>query len=165
MTLYRDHAGWCPYCQKLWMMFEIKKIPYRTERINMRSYGEKPAWFLKKVPSGLLPVVELDGEIITESLVIMQILENKFPDTCMLPEAGFEKANELLRLERRLFSDWCGLVFRPGMPGRSAGARRKFLRSALTKWTPRSGKVQVLGSWAARRRPSWTCSTFRTLSA
>ena len=127
VTLYRDHAGWCPYCQKLWMMFEIKKIPYRTERINMRSYGEKPAWFLKKVPSGLLPVVELDGEIITESLVIMQILENKFPDTCMLPEAGFEKANELLRLERRLFSDWCGLVFRPGMPGPfGGGAKKKF---------------------------------------
>ena len=74
VTLYRDHAGWCPYCQKLWMMLELKQIPYRIERINMRSYGEKPASFLKKVPSGLLPVVELDGEIITESLVIMQIL-------------------------------------------------------------------------------------------
>ena len=125
VTLYRDHAGWCPYCQKLWMMFELKKIPYRIERINMRSYGEKPAWFLKKVPSGLLPVVELDGEIITESLVIMQILENTFPDNCMLPESGFDKANELLRLERHLFSDWCGLVFRPGMPGPFGGGAKK----------------------------------------
>ena len=85
VTLYRDHAGWCPYCQKLWMMLEEKRIPYRVERINMRSYGEKPAWFLKKVPSGLLPVVELDGEIITESLVIMQILEQTFPEPCTLP--------------------------------------------------------------------------------
>ena len=88
VTLYRDHAGWCPYCQKLWMMLEEKQIPYRIERINMRSYGEKPAWFLKKVPSGLLPVVELDGELITESLVIMQILEQTFPERCMLPGGG-----------------------------------------------------------------------------
>ena len=131
VTLYRDHAGWCPYCQKLWMMFELKQIPYRIERINMRSYGEKPASFLKKVPSGLLPVVELDGEIITESLVIMQILESTFPDNCMLPEDGFDRANELLRLERKLFSDWCGLVFRPGMPGPFGGGARKQFEETL----------------------------------
>ena len=27
VTLYRDHAGWCPYCQKVWMMIEEKQIP------------------------------------------------------------------------------------------------------------------------------------------
>lgn len=48
VTLYRDTAGWCPYCQKVWMLFEEKRIPYRTVKINMRSYGDKPAWFLNK---------------------------------------------------------------------------------------------------------------------
>lgn len=123
VTLYRDHAAWCPYCQKVWMMLEEKKIPYRTERINMRSYGDKPAWFLKKVPSGLLPVLELDGELITESLVIMQILEQNFPAIPMIPEKDFDRANMLLRLERKLFSAWCGLVFRPSFGG---GARNEF---------------------------------------
>jgi glutathione S-transferase len=38
------------------------------------------------VPSGLLPAVELDGRLITESLVIMQTLEAAFPGTtAMLP--------------------------------------------------------------------------------
>ena len=78
----------------------------------MRSYGEKPAWFLKKVPSGLLPVVELDGELITESLVIMQILEQTFPERCMLPEEDPGRANSLLA-QRKLFSDWCGLLLPP----------------------------------------------------
>jgi hypothetical protein len=33
------------------MMFEEKQIPYRIERINMRSYGDKPKAFLAKVRS------------------------------------------------------------------------------------------------------------------
>jgi len=125
VTFYRDHAAWCPYCQKVWMMLEEKRIPYRIERINMRSYGDKPAWFLEKVPSGLLPVLELDGQFITESLVIMQTLEQNYPDIPMIPEQEFDRANVLLRLERKLFSDWCGLVFRPSMPGPFGGGARK----------------------------------------
>jgi len=145
VTLYRDHAGWCPYCQKLWMMLEEKRIPYRVERINMRSYGEKPAWFLKKVPSGLLPVVELDGEIITESLVIMQILEQTFPEPCTLPEEAFDRANALLRLERKLFSDWCGLVFRPGMPGPFGGGARKTFEETMDEVDAALGELP--GPW------------------
>ena len=76
----------------------------------MRSYGDKPAWFLQKVPGGLLPVIELDGKVITESLTIMQILDNEFK-TCrsMLPAPGLDeraRAQTLLQLERELFSWW-----------------------------------------------------------
>jgi glutathione S-transferase len=60
---------------QVWLLLEEKQIPYRMEKINMRSYGDKPQEFLQKVPSGLLPVVELDGRPITESLDIMMILE------------------------------------------------------------------------------------------
>jgi len=106
-------------------MLEEKQIPYRVEKINMRSYGDKPPEFLAKIPSGLLPVIEIDGQLITESLVIMQILEREFPDHPTLPEEDFDKANVLLKLERQLFSDWCGLVFRPSMPW-PLGARAGF---------------------------------------
>lgn len=39
MKLYRDHAAWCPYCQKVWLQLEEKRIPYVIEKINMRCYG------------------------------------------------------------------------------------------------------------------------------
>lgn len=32
----RDHAAWCPYCQKVWLQLEEKRIPYTLEKINMR---------------------------------------------------------------------------------------------------------------------------------
>ena len=63
IKLYRDHAAWCPYCHKVWLQLEEKRIPYRIEKINMRCYGDKPAEFLSKVPSGLLPVLEVNGKV------------------------------------------------------------------------------------------------------
>ena len=119
VTLYRDDAAWCPYCQKVWLLLEEKRIPYRVKKINMRSYGPKPAWFTRMVPGGLLPAIELDGELMTDSLPIMQVLDSAFGhlDPPMLPPSGsddFAKANALLNLERQLFRDWCTLTFRPG---------------------------------------------------
>jgi len=80
LTLYRDHAGWCPYCQKTMLLVEAKEIPIKIELVNMRSYGDKPAAFLRKVPGGLLPALEVEGRgVITESAVIMQILDEWHP--------------------------------------------------------------------------------------
>ncbi len=67
-------------------------------------------WFKAQVPSGLLPAMELDGKLIVESAEIMRILEEAFPDNKpLLPPKGTkerQRADSLMRLERRLFSDW-----------------------------------------------------------
>jgi len=61
------------------------------------------------VPGGLLPVIELDGKVITESLVIMQTLDAAFPNgPPMVPPPGTPEralAQSLLQLERELFGD------------------------------------------------------------
>lgn len=124
VTLYRDSAAWCPYCQKLWVMLEEKQVPYRVELINMRSYGDKPESFLKKCPRGLLPALELDGKLYTESLDIMALIDQTFQGPHhqkMLPERDgpeWQRMQELLRLERELFGAWCSYVFRGGSQGR-----------------------------------------------
>lgn len=109
IKLYRDHAAWCPYCHKVVLQLEEKKIPYVIEKINMRCYGDKPQSFLQKVPSGLLPVLEVDGHVITESAVIQQLLEQWFPHPALLPPEGTDehkRAMSLMKLERQLFGDW-----------------------------------------------------------
>ncbi|KAK9789005.1 hypothetical protein WJX73_000362 [Symbiochloris irregularis] len=111
LKLYRDSAAWCPYCEKVWLQLEEKQIPYTLEKINMRCYGPKPPAYTAKVPSGLLPAMELDGRLVIESDDIMKALEREFPDHKPLmpsPNSPNERsrAEKLLRLERRLFGDW-----------------------------------------------------------
>ena len=78
VTLYRDNHAWCPYCQKVWLWLEEKQIPYRVEKITMFCYGEKESWYKRKVRSGMLPAIELDGRIITESDDILISLEQVY---------------------------------------------------------------------------------------
>lgn len=111
VTLYRDNHAWCPYCQKIWLWLEEKQIPYRIEKVTMFCYGEKESWYKRKVPSGMLPAIELDGRLITESDDILIALEQVFgslsrsmTDPQVLP---------IRRLERILFRAWCEWLCRP----------------------------------------------------
>lgn len=117
------------------MLIEEKKIPCYVSVVPMRSYGDKPAEFLKLVPNGLLPALVIEDEAtgrkktITESQVIMEILDGMHPVSegyvAMLPDRGdddgWQRTQVLARLERELFSAWCGLIFRPEMGGLSGG--------------------------------------------
>ena len=105
VILYRDNHAWCPYCQKVWLWLEEKQIPYQIKKVTMFCYGKKESWYKRKVPSGMLPALELDGQIITESDDILIALERVFgvlgwgmQDPQVLP---------LRRLERLLFRAWC----------------------------------------------------------
>ena len=125
VTLFRDNHAWCPYCQKVWLWLEEKKLPYKVEKVTMFCYGEKEAWYKRKVPSGMLPALELDGQIITESDVILYELERAFgplykgmEDPAVIP---------LRKLERLLFRAWCGWLCQPNwFPGEEKKARKKF---------------------------------------
>merc|ERR1712086_412383 len=78
VTLFRDNHAWCPYCQKIWLWLEEKRVPYKIQKVTMFCYGEKEAWYKKKVPSGMLPAIEMDGQIVTESDVILHTLESQY---------------------------------------------------------------------------------------
>lgn len=111
VTLYRDHHAWCPYCQKVWLWLEEKQIPYRIEKVTMFCYGEKESWYKRKVSSGMLPAIELDNRLITESDDILIALEQCFGSL----GAGMEDPTviPLRRLERLLFRSWCTWLCRP----------------------------------------------------
>ena len=95
----------------------------------MRSYGDKPQAFLRIVPNGLLPAIIIDGKVQTESLDIMINLDRTFngPNHKQMwpkdSDSDYNRAVQLMRLERNLFSLWCNLVFRPSM---GSGSRKSF---------------------------------------
>ncbi|MGK7945818.1 MAG: glutathione S-transferase family protein [Microcystaceae cyanobacterium] len=105
VTLYRDNHAWCPYCQKIWLWLEEKRIPYRIQKVTMFCYGKKEEWYKKIVPSGMLPALELHGQVITESDDILLALERAFSPLTFSMEDP--KVLPLRRLERLLFRAWC----------------------------------------------------------
>ena len=125
VTLYRDNHAWCPYCQKVWLWLEEKQIPYRIEKVTMFCYGTKERWYKQIVPSGMLPAIELDGRIITESDDILIALEQVYgtlnygmSDPRVIP---------LRQLERLLFRAWCTWLCYPArLPGAEKRNREQF---------------------------------------
>jgi len=111
VTLYRDNHAWCPYCQKIWLWLEEKQIPYRIEKVTMFCYGEKESWYKRKVPSGMLPAIELDGRLITESDDILIALEQVFGS--LSRSMSDPQVLPIRRLERILFRAWCEWLCRP----------------------------------------------------
>jgi glutathione S-transferase len=111
VTLYRDNHAWCPYCQKVWLWLEEKRIPYRIAKVTMFCYGEKESWYKRKVPSGMLPALELDGRMITESDDILIALERAFGPLGLGMENSQVKS--MRSLERSLFRAWCGWLCQP----------------------------------------------------
>jgi len=112
VTLYRDNHAWCPYCQKVWLWLEERRIPYRVRKVSMVCYGEKERWYLDRVPTGYLPALDLDGAVITESDRILEALEQAFgPLGCSM---GDPAVRPLRQLERRLFRAWCQWLCYPG---------------------------------------------------
>ena len=126
VTLYRDNHAWCPYCQKVWLWLEEKQIPYRIKKVTMFCYGKKENWYKRKVPSGMLPALELDDRIITESDDILMALEQVFGS--LGRSMNDPEVIPLRRLERLLFRAWCNwLCYRSRSPREEQRNREQFI--------------------------------------
>ncbi len=131
VTLYRDRHSWCPYCQKIWLWLEFKRIPYRVKKINMFCYGQKESWFLDKVRSGKLPAIEFKGQVITESDDIIAFLENEFGAL-----GSFIISSHLIKireLEREIFRSWCNWLCRESFNFIDNSFRKKRFKESISK--------------------------------
>ena len=98
ITLY--DADRCPYCARVRIVLAEKEIPYETVVIDL---ADRPAWLYEKNPAGRVPVLEEDGLCIPESVVIMELLEERFPEPSLLPSDAADRA--LVRLAVWRFDD------------------------------------------------------------
>jgi stringent starvation protein A len=91
-------AARCPYCARVRIVLAEKGVPYTPVEIDLDA---RPAWLYEKNPSGRVPVLEEDGELVLpESRVIMEYLDERFPEPPLLPAAPAERALVRLLFER-----------------------------------------------------------------
>jgi glutathione S-transferase len=101
-TLYT--AERCPYAARARITLAEKGIAYDAVEIDL---SDRPAWLYEKNPLGRVPVYEEDeGLVLPESEVIMEYLEDRFPEPALWPADPAERALARLWLQR--FDDHLG---------------------------------------------------------
>ena len=80
ITLY--DADRCPYCARARIVLAEKGIEHETVAIDL---SDRPAWLYEKNPLGKVPVIEEDAFVLPESAVIMEYLDERYPEPPLLP--------------------------------------------------------------------------------
>jgi glutathione S-transferase len=87
ITLY--DAARCPYCARVRIVLAEKGVEVETVEIDL---SDRPAWLYEKNVTGRVPVLEEDGRPLPESAVIMDFLEERYPDPPLLPPDPADRA-------------------------------------------------------------------------
>jgi RNA polymerase-associated protein len=87
LTLY--DAARCPYCARVRIVLAEKDVEYEAIEIDL---ADRPAWIYEKNSTGRVPVIEEDGWVLPESAVIMEYLEERYPEPRLLAADPADRA-------------------------------------------------------------------------
>ncbi|XP_062988685.1 glutathione S-transferase omega-1 [Elgaria multicarinata webbii] len=89
---------YCPFAQRTRLVLKAKGINHEIVNINLKN---KPEWFLEKSPFGLVPVLETSkGQLIYESPITCEYLDEAYPGNRLYPTDPYEKAYQKMLLEQ-----------------------------------------------------------------
>ena len=97
----------CPFSQKVRVVLKEKDLEYETIFIDLRKGEQKKPDFLHLNPLGKVPVLMDDEEVIYESTIINEYLDDEYPHPSLLPE------DSAARAKVRLLEDHCDNFFIP----------------------------------------------------
>jgi maleylpyruvate isomerase len=70
----------------------LKGLTYEQSPVELRSGEQRSEAFLSLNPQGLVPALEADGQVLTQSLAILEWLEERHPDPALLPGPSADRA-------------------------------------------------------------------------
>ena len=65
----------CPFVQRSVILLQKKQIDFELEYIDLE---DPPEWFLRLSPTGKVPLMLVDGEVLFESSVILDFLDESY---------------------------------------------------------------------------------------
>jgi len=87
LTLY--DADRCPYCARVRIALAEKGVEHEVVEVDLT---DRPAWIYEKNDTGRVPVLEEDAWLLPESSVILEYLEERYPEPPLLPADPGERA-------------------------------------------------------------------------
>jgi glutathione S-transferase len=95
-------AARCPFCARVRLVLAEKGLEWETVEIDL---SDRPGWLYDLNPAGKVPVLD-HGFILPESPVIMEFLEDRYPEPALFPDCPKERARARLAVFR--FDDLLG---------------------------------------------------------
>src|SRR5438874_1168511 len=97
----------CPFCQKVRVVLAEKDLEYEKIFVDLRRQEQKTPEFLRLNPYGKVPVLIDEDEVIYDSTIINEYLEDEYPLPHLLPEDSQGRARA------RVLEDYCDNSFIP----------------------------------------------------
>ena len=97
----------CPFCQKVRVVLAEKDLEYEKIFVDLRKQEQKLPDFLRLNPYGKVPVLLDEDEVIYDSTVINEYLEDEYPLPRLMPEESGGRARV------RMLEDYCDNSFIP----------------------------------------------------
>ena len=98
--------------QKVRLVLAEKGLEYKRHHLNLRAGDQFRPEYLELNPKAVVPTLVHDGQVVTESTVIISYLEDAFPQPSLSPEAPLQRARMLdwmIRPDAGLH-DACGMT-------------------------------------------------------
>jgi len=71
---------------------KLKGVDYESRPVDLREGEQRSSSFLAMNPQGLVPMLEIDGHRLTQSLAIIGYLDARFPNQPLIPASAAERA-------------------------------------------------------------------------
>jgi glutathione S-transferase len=97
----------CPFCQKVRVVLAEKDLEYEKIFVDLRKQEQKLPDFLRLNPYGKVPVLVDEDEVIYDSTIINEYLEDEYPLPRLMPEDSGGRGRV------RMLEDYCDNSFIP----------------------------------------------------
>lgn len=86
-TYFRSSAAF-----RVRIALNLKGLPYTAHTVHLRKGEQRAPGYLAINPQGLLPTLIDDGQRLTQSLAILEYLEERYPEPALLPGDALGRA-------------------------------------------------------------------------
>ena len=97
----------CPFCQKVRVVLAEKDLEYEKIFVDLRKQEQKLPDFLRLNPYGKVPVLVDEDEVVYDSTIINEYLEDEYPLPRLMPDDSQGRARV------RMLEDYCDNSFIP----------------------------------------------------
>lgn len=87
---YRSSA-----CYRVRIGLNLKGIAYRPRMVNLAAGAQKEAAYREENPQGFVPMLEIDGHRLTQSLAILDYLDAKVKEPAFVPHDAASRSHVL----------------------------------------------------------------------